>query len=336
LTLHRDDRDYCFLTTRLRSLEIQMLNRDRMELMLEAGDAREAATILQECGYGDINDFSAEGLEKALSEERENIFRDVTFFAPDPHIVDVFRMKYDYHNAKVLLKSEALGLAPQRLLSKAGRLPAHQITQALLTSNFIGLPLILQNAITEAREILGTTRDPQLADAILDHAYYAEMYELALQTESAFLCDYVRVCIDAANLKSAVRCARIGKGADFLRSMLHEGGSVDPGRIVEMMVAGASVEDFYAATGLKEAAAAAQAVISGGGAEAMTEFERLTDNAVSAYLAKARYVPFGEQPVIFHLAAREVEFIAVRIIMTGLNAGIAPETIRERLREIYV
>ncbi|MCL1905680.1 MAG: V-type ATPase subunit [Clostridiales bacterium] len=333
---HRDDRDYCFLTTRLRSLEAQMLNRERMELMLEAGNTEEAARILQECGYGEISDFTAQGLEAALSAEREKTFADVAFFAPDQRMLDIFRIKYDYHNAKVLLKSEALGLDSQRLLSEAGRLPSRQLAQALLTSYFIGIPLKLQYALAEAREMLGTTRDPQLADSLLDRAYYAEMHELALETESKFLEDYVRVSIDAANLKSAVRSTRIGKGADFLRSMLHEGGTVDVTRIVELMVSGSSVEDFYATTGLKEAGAAAQAVISGGSADDMTEFERLTDNAVSAYLAKARYVPFGEQPVIFHLAAKEVEFTAVRIIMTGLAAGIAPQTIRERLREIYV
>jgi V/A-type H+-transporting ATPase subunit C len=312
-----------------------MLNRERMELMLDTGDLEEAAKILQECGYGEISDFSAQGLEKAVNEEREKTFRDVEFFAPDKRILDVFRSKYDYHNAKVLLKSEALGLDARRLLSEAGRLPSRQLTQALLTSNFIGMPLKLQYALVEARDVLGTTRDPQLADSILDRAYYAEMHELARQTGSQFLRDYVRVSIDAANLKSAVRGARIGKGADFLRSMLHEGGAIDVTRIVEVMLAGASLEEFYAAAGLKEAAAAAQAVLAGERG-AMTEFERLADNAVTAYLFKARFVPFGEQPVIFHLAAKEAEFTALRIIMSGLAAAISPDIIRERLREIYV
>ena len=336
MAAQQDDRDYCFITTRLRSLENRMLNRERIEMILEADNLEEAAKILQECGYEEISDFSTQGLENALSEEREKIFREVAFFSPDPRLLDVFRVKYDYHNAKVLLKSEALGLAPQRLLSQAGRIPAQQLSQALLTSNFIGIPLTMQYAIVEAREVLGTTRDPQVADSILDRAYYAEMYELARQTASAFLLDYVRISIDAANLKSAVRSARIGKGAEFLRSMLHEGGSIEAGRVVELMLSGASVEDFYAVTILKEAAALAQTVLLEGGAAEVTEFERLADNAVSAYLAKARYVPFGEQPVIFHLAAREVEFTTVRIIISGLTAGIAPEIIRERLREIYV
>ena len=332
---YKDDRDYCFITTRLRTLETQMLNHERMELMLESSDTEEAGRILQECGYSEISDFSAEGVEAALSAEREKSFSDIAFFAPDQRIVDIFRIKYDYHNAKVLLKAEALGLDSRRLLSEAGRLPARQLSQALLTSYFIGIPLKLQYAIIEAREILGATRDPQLADSLLDRAYYAEMHELAQQTGSIFLEDYIRVCIDAANLKSAVRSARIGKGADFLRSMLHEGGTVDITRIIELMVSGSSVEDFYATTNFKEAAAVAQAVISGESG-AITEFERLTDNAVSAYLAKARFIPFGEQPVIFHLAAKEVEFTAVRIIISGLAAGTDKNTIRERLREIYV
>lgn len=43
----------------------------------------------------------------------------------------------------------------------------------------------------------------------------AEMAETARAVGSPFLEGYVRLLIDAANLRSAVRCARMGKGSDF-------------------------------------------------------------------------------------------------------------------------
>ena len=52
--------------------------------------------------------------------------------------------------------------------------------------------------------------------------------------------------------------------------------------------------------------------------------------------AKAKGVPFGEEAVIGYLVAKEIEFTAVRIIMSSRMAGITGETIRERLREAYV
>ena len=68
----------------------------------------------------------------------------------------------------------------------------------------------------------------------------------------------------------------------------------------------------------------------------MTRFEKLTDDAVTAYLASAKYVAFGESSLISYIAAKENEFTAVRIIMAGRMAGLDTETIRERLREAYV
>ena len=52
--------------------------------------------------------------------------------------------------------------------------------------------------------------------------------------------------------------------------------------------------------------------------------------------AKAKSVPFGVEAVIRYLAAKEIEFTAVRIIMSSRMAGIGGDTIRERLREAYV
>ena len=40
--------------------------------------------------------------------------------------------------------------------------------------------------------------------------------------------------------------------------------------------------------------------------------------------------------MVAYLAAKENEFTAVRIIMSGRMAGLDTETIRERLREAYV
>ena len=36
-------------------------------------------------------------------------------------VADLFQMKYDYHNAKALVKGEAMGVDARRLLSTGGR-----------------------------------------------------------------------------------------------------------------------------------------------------------------------------------------------------------------------
>ena len=72
------------------------------------------------------------------------------------------------------------------------------------------------------------------------------------------------------------------------------------------------------------------------GAGPLTDFERECDNALTAYLAAARRVPFGEQAVVGYLYAKEQELTAVRTIFAGRAAGLDGDTIRRRLRDTYV
>ena len=67
----------------------------------------------------------------------------------------------------------------------------------------------------------------------------------------------------------------------------------------------------------------------------MTRFELACDNAVTEYLSNARLAGYGEEPVIAYIAGLEGEITTVRMILTGRLAGIAPDIIRERLRDLY-
>lgn len=327
------DTDYLFLSTRIRALERSLLTRERMERMLEAKSDEDAAKVLTECGYPEMGRVQVDTVNAALAEQREKTFRDLYAFAPDPTIVDVFKVKYDYHNVKVILKSEAMGQDPERLMMDIGRVPAEELLEKVRSSDLRGLPPVLQAAAQQAREVLGSTGDPQLADFALDRAYFEDMTQLAQKSGSRFLEGYVRINIDAANLKSAVRTLRLDKGAEFLKGVLFPGGNIDVGRILNTVSSGSSLEELYTVSALRAAAEAGMAAVSGGG---LTRFEKLVDDAVNAYVGGAKYVAFGEAPLVGYLAAKETEFTAVRIIMTGRLAGLPADIIRERLREAYV
>ena len=138
--------------------------------------------------------------------------------------------------------------------------------------------------------------------------------------------------IDGANLRAAVRAARLDKGPDFLRQVLVEGGTISPADIANTR--GTELDRLFKHTafGAAAEAGAAVAVPNGGG---LTDFERLCDDALMAYLSKARMIPFGEQPVVAYLYAREAEATAIHIILAGRMAGLDGATIRQRLRRAY-
>lgn len=323
---------YLYLSAMLRAREAKMLSRDKAERMLDAASFDEAAKILTDCGYDDMSAMSAKEIEKALIDRRDAIFSEIARLCPDAETVDIFRIKYDYHNAKTLIKAEACGLDRAELLSRAGRVGPEALAQALRDERFLGIPSKLADAMVEAKNTLARTSNPQLADFVLDRAYFEELLDSAQRLGSRFMEDYAKVLIDSANLRSAVRTMRMGKDSEFLKLALVPGGGVDTGRVLAAAGSGDALAAAYANGALANAAAKGAEAVNGG---RMTEFELACDNAVSAYLSRARLVAFGEAPVIAYLAATEGETGAVRMILTGRLAGIEPQTIRERLRDYY-
>ena len=273
---------YLCLSAMLRARETRMLTADRAARMLEASGFEESVKLLADCGYEDLSGLNAAGIDAALSERRAAIFAELENLVPDKALVELFRLKYDYHNAKAVLKGEAM-----------------------------------------------RTANPQLADFELDRACFDEMKAIAAELDNPFIAGYVKLLVDAANLKSAVRTARMRKSADFLSSVLIKGGA-DVDRIAA--ADGDGLAAIFAHSPLEKAAAAGAEAIAGG---SMTAFELLCDNAVNDYLRSAKLVSYGPEVVAAYIAAVENEITAVRMILTGALAGVDADTIKERLRDLY-
>lgn len=309
-----------------------MLTAEKAERMLSAQSFDEAAKALAECGYEDFSGMNAAQLQKALSDRRDEILNDLERMVPDKELVAMFRMQFDYHNAKTLLKAEAVGASRSDLLSSCGRIAPEKLEACIHEDSFADCPEILGKAIAEAKSVLMRTENPQAAEFVLDRAYYAEMAAAARSLGSEYLAGYVRILTDAANLRSAVRTQRMGKDADFLARALIPGGEIDCDRILAAFGTAETLTALYAAGPLADAAALGAAATEGA---RLTDFELAADNAITEYLKKAKLVSYGEAPVAAYIAAVYTEHCAVRMILTGMLAGVNPDIIRERLRELY-
>lgn len=325
---HKKDTDYLAISARIRAMENRLLTRERMDRMIDARDDSEAMKVLAECGYQD-----AAGLDMALLQARAEVFQDMERSAPDPRLVEVFQIKYDYHNAKAILKAQAMGTDPERLLLPGGRYDPRELLEGWRREELRGCSPTFVRAMEQSKTILAELHDPQQADLLLDRACYEEMARLAKDLESPFLQGYVRLSVDVANLRSAVRVYRMGKEGEFLRQVLLPGGNVSEQSILSARRE--ALDEIFRSGPLSQAAELGAKLLQPGGGS-LTAFERECDNALTAYLAKARRVPFGEETVIGYLYAKEQEFTAIRSIFAGRAAGLDGELIRSRLRDTYV
>ena len=323
--------DYLYISSLLRAREPRMLSRDKAERMLDAPNFEDAAKMLTDSGYEDMSQMSVKQIETALSDRRAAVFHELETLVPNTAALDLFRLKYDYHNAKVLVKSEAMHRNDASLLSSSGRVATETVQKRFQEDRLRDLPGELGSAAEEARNLLARSANPQLSDFLLDKAYFREMNALADELDSDFARGYVALLADSTNLRSAVRILRMGKDIGYLQEALVAGGSVSEERLTQG-ISGEGLASVFAGTALTKAAQLGTEAVSGG---TLTAFELACDNAVADYLSNAKLCSFGEESVIAYLAGTENELTAVRMILTGRLAGVPSDTIRERLRDLY-
>ncbi|MCL2401566.1 MAG: V-type ATPase subunit [Oscillospiraceae bacterium] len=288
------DTDFLFQTSALCVREADM--REKMAHVIAAPSFAKAAKILADCGYPDMSGMDSVEIEDALADRREDIFAEFAGDNAALKIVNLFRVKYDYHNAKALIKSAGTGLNALQMLSASGRVECEALADAFENAQFLNLPPILAGAIDNAREIFARTGNPQLADSVLDKAYFAELSALSGELGDPFIDGYIRLLIDSANLRITIRVGNAGLGADFLDTALIPGGGTDL---------------------LPETSHNAS----------LSQVEQTIDNAVMRYISEADYISFGAGSVLAYLAKLEREIIAVRMIFLGIPADVIMERI---------
>ena len=322
------DNDYLCLSAMLRGKEAHMIGAEAFQRMADAENAAAAAKMAEDYGYTDLDLSTPQTVDASFGRIRTAVYEDLAGILPQPALLDLFRLKYDYHNAKVLVKNAARGQDVSAMLSSEGRLTIAEIQELYASETAFGT---LKDAMTEAAETLARTQNPQLSDFGLDLAYFREMRECA-KTLGGISEDYIHLLIDCANLNSYVRSVRMGKSADFLKFALTEGGTIDPDVLLARWP-DADVTDLYAGTALENAARFAGEAMGGW---KITPFELACDNALSACLADTRFVPFGADAVVYYLASLDTEIRNLRMVLSGKICGISSEAIKERLRDVNV
>ena len=326
------DKDYLFLSTMLRARSSVFISKDRLEHMLSSGSFEEAAQTLHEQGWPNMLGMDRAEIDKALSKYREELFAELARLSPDKELADLFRLRYDYHNAKVMIKAQATEQGADYLLTAAGRVELDKLKAAFTANDFRFLPDVLGKAIVEAKEILARTSNPQLADFALDKACYDEMQRCARKLDNKYISEYVSLFAQGSNLRSLVRCTRMGKSEEFLRSLLFEDRYLERS-LPQVYGSADGISSFYSTSRYKAAAQLGAEAAKGG---KMTEFERSCDNVMVKYLKDARMHGFGPEYVLGYMAAIENDITCIRILLGSFLSGLNANYIKERLRDTYV
>lgn len=321
---------------RLRVYETKLLDKSKIDRMIDSNSANEALKVLQETEYANImsNVKRPEDYEIILSEELKRVFTLMYDISPVKSLVDLMSIKYDYQNIKVVLKGMFLKEDLSYLLISVGTIEASKLKSLIENKDFRDLGLLMKQSIEEVISSFENTKDPQIIDIILDKYMFKALIHIKNEIKDAFVDKYIVALIDSTNIKTLLRVKKQNKDREFFTSVIIEGGSIDRDKLLSMLndsvenmqtkLSYTSYSDFiksgidhYTKTG------------------SVSLLEKLVDNFIMDMMKNAKIIPFGVEPLLAYIYAKETEIKIIRIIMVGKLNNISSEVVRERLRDIY-
>ena len=323
-----------FATAMTRSNEKKLLTSEQFRSMIDSGSIDDICRIIQDAGYGsDSEPFKPATYQKILSDRELNLFDDTLKMGKEFEVLDVLNLVNDYHNIKVLLKAEALGIDRSDILLNTGNIPAEKMAEYVRDRSKM-LSEDMLKAVLEASETHARTKDPQLIDFICDKYCFIEMNKIAERCGNEFVKGYVKIKIDASNLKTYARVKAMGQPWTYFNEVFIEGGEIDT--LLYQRAYNEDVAQFgshFKGTLLYDAATIGREDLDKTGN--FTLFEKLCDDAVVDYAKGGKEVSFGIEVVFAYYVAKQVEMTNIRVLMAGKLANMDPETIQERMRKTY-
>ena len=320
-----NDLQYAYAVGRVRVKELSLLTDADFERLLTAGQERERAAILAAKGY------VTEGLSRDEMLARRHadacVFLDEVL--PDRSVMNCLFIDNDFHAVKTALRDGMTGKDSSSLLLKPAVFDEKEIYRLTLAREFDALPPELSGPARDACDVLTRTGAAFPADSALDKACAALRVAYAKKSRSKMLLDYAVRRADLDSVKAVLRCLRAGKNRAAMTDCCAGCGSLRPDALIAAALQGE--EAFLRYLDGTDLEPQAQALRVSDAA-----FEKSCDDALTEITQAGKRSAFGVEPIAAYYLAVGSELRTVRVILAAVNAGYAPDTIRERIRQSYV
>jgi V/A-type H+-transporting ATPase subunit C len=320
------DNQYVYAVARIRTKENSLLDTSFFEQLLACKNYHDCMQLLADKGWGISGDETAEEL---LAIEREKTWDLINELVDDMSVFDTLLYGNDFHNLKAAIKQVYMNEEIPNIYISRGTIDPKTIYKAVKEHDFSILPEYMQSCAEEAYQVQLHTGDSQLCDVIIDKATLENILLKGKASKNELLKQYAEIKVAAANINIALRGHKTGKGVAFLDRAVAKCDSLDRKKLIEAAVNGE--EALYEYLGNTVYADAIQAI-----KESPSKFDRWCDNLIIRHIRPQKYNSFTVSPLAAYILARENEIKSVRILLSGKLNLLPDDSIRERLREMYV
>ena len=319
---------YVYTVARLRGMENHILDSAFFSRLMDSAGIDDAVKALGETSYSQW--LSGNNFDKAIDSEILATCEELERFVPDKGLIAIFRLPYDFHNVKVLLKGlfkvrggEAEGRRYD-LLSKLGTIDVDELTNAIETEEYGFLPYGLTDIIPQCWALWDSSKNAQAVELLLDHQMFRAMLAVAGSLDMPEVTRWVRCKMDAENLRSAVRLGRMNYDSAKALPFFHDGGNIRPDDVAKLL--NEPQETWSRILSYMDIGGVLGSLGDTGDMRAaLSDVSKALDDYLVKVLEKAKYSMDAPENVLLFLLTKEAEARNMRVALVCVAGGLDRE-----------
>lgn len=315
---------FLYQNAQIKSRESKLLTQQGVQRLLDASDTREASRALAELGFGtDGENFDV--VFKRAEDENIALLKEMN----EGGALDAFLIESDYTNLKILLKAFVSG-SKAETYAPDGLFEVGFLQNAIETGEVAVLPKQMQEIILKTQEALaGGQISAHKLDIDVDKTQYAHQLELCKKSGKVAK-EYFEKRIDYLNISSFERARRLNLDQSFFEECFINGGKI-------ALTTFQSVWELHGEELLKPFKETAyfedlKALDEGG---KLVVFEAKTDDSLLKVWKSEKDDLYSIAPIVAFYMSRKTELKIAKLIVAGVKNRVAPQIIKERMRELY-
>ncbi len=309
---------------RIAVMTTKLLGADKFNRLSECVNVPEALKVLSECGYGTTNAVGND-YENVLNVETDANLSLLAELCFDKNALSYFLCKYDYHNAKVLMKRKYARLDGVDGCFLNASQDVSAMKEKIVNDDYSEFSRIMAEACDAVdTKFAEGNRSPQTVDRILDVAMFAEMHERAKRCTSSLVKKLCKWEADTANLCLVYRLKKASCSVQSLNDWFVAGGTVGKNQLEKFWQTG-ECDGAWSEDVKKFCALCTDDNVNLSAAEA-TKIE--VRNKIVADCADSLSI----QPVVSYFLRKSDEIDKVRFVLVSVKNGVGSEVINNALK----
>lgn len=319
-------KQYIYAVARLRAKEMRLFSESNMRALISCKDVSDCFAYLRDHAWGDE---SSKSIDDFVNWQLEDLWNLIGELVSDVDLFNIFKIPNDYTNLKTAIKSVANDKDVKPLFFSFCTIDPKVMVQSIETKDFDQLPEYMRETAAKARALLFESTDAQVCDSIIDRDLLYAMEGFAKKSKNALCEEYVRLFVDVANIKVAVRGCKMKRSLRFFNRILAKCGTLDIDRLAKCAAKG--LNEIYAYLEFTDYKDAVPEIY-----KSMARFEVWCENLVMGSMQKEKSNQFTLSAIFAYVYARLSEIKNVRMIIVSKEGKVADDVIEERLRAMYV